>query len=293
MVFKLGYFSLPVSSEIPRTGTVNVSFDMGSIDMSMGKGAFQLYQAVFSTSESTPPDFADIQPGTVIPLHTVEHPIKPPTITLYHGSPAKSFTPVFGNGADKHDYGRGFYLTPSIMLAREWAVCGSQDVDGWVHQYTLHLDGLEVLDFQALGVLPWLAELMKHRAADRSRRYRVLSAKFIDLYGVDTAGYDVIKGWRADASYFFIAKSFVRDEIDVDILGELLALGDLGIQYCCKTQKAFRQLEELEKAIEPVPYADFNPLYVKRDSAARTAMNQLVESERNTLSKVFSDTIKG
>ena len=38
---------------------------------------------------------------------------------------------------------------------------------------------------------------------------------------------DVIKGWRADASYFYIAKAFVRDEIDVEILEELLLLGGL------------------------------------------------------------------
>lgn len=34
----------------------------------------------------------------------------------------------------------------------------------------------------------------------------------------------LIKGWRADASYFYIAKAFVRDEIDVDILEELMML---------------------------------------------------------------------
>lgn len=42
-------------------------------------------------------------------------------------------------------------------------------------------------------------------------------------------GYDVIKGWRANASYFCIAKEFVRDNIDLDILEELLSLGGLGI----------------------------------------------------------------
>ena len=49
-------------------------------------------------------------------------------------------------------------------------------------------------------------------------RYRMLSQKFIAKYGIETSGYDVIKGWRADASYFYIAKAFVRDEIDVEIL---------------------------------------------------------------------------
>ena len=35
-------------------------------------------------------------------------------IILYHGTQNKIVTPVFGGGNDKHDYGRGFYLTESI-----------------------------------------------------------------------------------------------------------------------------------------------------------------------------------
>lgn len=58
-------------------------------------------------------------------------------------------------------------------------------------------------------LLNWLAELMKHRDAADSKRYKMLAAKFIDKYGIDTNGYDVIKGWRADASYFYIVKEFV------------------------------------------------------------------------------------
>ena len=42
------------------------------------------------------------------------------TITLFHGSPYKSVTPEYGLGNDKHDYGRGFYLTANVELAKEW-----------------------------------------------------------------------------------------------------------------------------------------------------------------------------
>ena len=65
----------------------------------------------------------------------------------------------------------------------------------------------QILDFQEKNVLSWLAELMKHRDAADSKRYRMLSKKFIEKYGIDTEEYDVIKGWRANASYFYIAKS--------------------------------------------------------------------------------------
>ena len=32
-------------------------------------------------------------------------------ITLYHGTPNEFVTPQYGYGEDKHDYGKGFYLT--------------------------------------------------------------------------------------------------------------------------------------------------------------------------------------
>ena len=35
---------------------------------------------------------------------------------LYHGSAAEAVEPRFGLGDDRHDYGRGFYLTDSINL---------------------------------------------------------------------------------------------------------------------------------------------------------------------------------
>ena len=41
-------------------------------------------------------------------------------ITLFHGSPHESVTPEYGLGNDKHDYGRGFYLTANVELAKEW-----------------------------------------------------------------------------------------------------------------------------------------------------------------------------
>ena len=139
-------------------------------------------------------------------------------IILYHGSPDKEIKPAFGLGENRHDYGKGFYLTENIDLAKEWAVCRPDETNGWVHKYELDMEGLKVLDFQKYSILSWLAELMKHRDAADSKRYRMLSQKFIAKYGIETSGYDVIKGWRADASYFYIAKAFVRDEIDVEIL---------------------------------------------------------------------------
>lgn len=209
-------------------------------------------------------------------------------IILFHGTPDEIVTPKYGKGEEKHDYGKGFYLTENIELAKEWAVCKPNEENGYVHRYELDTDGIKILDLQQEGVLAWLAELMKHRDAADTKRYRMLAGKFIQKYGINTGEYDVIKGWRANASYFYIAKEFVRDNIDIDILEELLSLGDLGIQYCIKSELAYSKLREVEGSLLTVPYAQFNEKYNQRDSAARRKMRDLVDSDANKVTKVFS-----
>ena len=212
-------------------------------------------------------------------------------LILYHGSPIKEFTSEFGKGKEKHDYGKGFYLTEDLALAQEWSVCMPVQQNGWVHKYELDCTNLKIFDFQNAGILAWLAELMKHRAASNSKRYRVLAEKFINKYGIDVSDCDVIKGWRADASYFYIAKEFVRDNVDVDILEELLTLGGLGIQYCLKSELAFSKLSEIKDDLISVDYSKFNVKYNNRDTLARNKMRELIDSDRNAVTKVFSTLI--
>ncbi len=209
-------------------------------------------------------------------------------IILYHGTYTERVVPEYGRGDEKHDFGKGFYLTDDVELAKEWAVCRPNDTNGWVHKYELKIDGLKILDFRKFDVLVWLAELMKHRDASDSKRYRMLARKFIDKYGIDTSQYDVICGWRADASYFFIAKEFVRDNVDIDILENLLLLGGSGIQYCIKSKAAYANLTEVSEGLLVVDYAEFNKKYNVRDALARKNMRELVNSDANKVTKVFS-----
>lgn len=213
-------------------------------------------------------------------------------VRLYHGSPEESFVPTFGLGNDRHDYGRGFYLTEFPELAREWSVAANPFQNGWMHVYDLTLDGLAVLDFTELNPLVWLAELMRHRDADESRYYRENAPKFIAKYGMDVSRYDVIRGWRANASYFYICKSFVRNNIGVGFLGELLKLGELGVQYFLRTERAFAALREIESATEAVVAADYCARYGDRDASARRRMYDLIENDpRNDLSTTFKDLL--
>ena len=58
---------------------------------------------------------------------------------LYHGSEFLIEKPEFGKGARHNDYGRGFYCTENIELAREWA-CAKQK-NGYVNIYDIVFSG--------------------------------------------------------------------------------------------------------------------------------------------------------
>ena len=81
-------------------------------------------------------------------------------ITLFHGTPDKIVVPTYGKGEEKHDYGRGFYLTESIDLAKEWAVCRPNEANGYVHQYEL-----DVINFVQKKWLPYANRKIKQLAA--------------------------------------------------------------------------------------------------------------------------------
>ena len=80
----------------------------------------------------------------------------------------------------------------------------------------------------------------------------------------------------------------MRDNIDIDILAELLLLGGLGTQHCVKSARAYSRLHELTGELLSVEYAEFNDRYNKRDVEARKNMRDLVNSDANTVTNVFS-----
>ena len=210
-------------------------------------------------------------------------------IALYHGSPNPTLAPQFGKGEDRHDYGKGLYLTPDMELAKEWAVCNN--TEGYLYALDLDLDALNVLDFDKYDPLVWIAELMSHRPADNSVRYRRFASLFIEKYQIDSSDYDIIKGWRADSSYFLIAKRFVKDELDASLLRDALKLGDLGIQYCVKSERAFKKLNHIYEPIERVDRTVYLERYNRRDLEARQKLRDLIDSERNTLEDTFRNYV--
>ena len=157
-------------------------------------------------------------------------------VIIYHGSP-NIVTPVFGEGKAYNDYGQGFYCTENLELSKEWAC--SQDSDGYANQYVLNMDGLNVLYLNGpeYNILNWLAILLDNRKfaiADglpqEAKRYILES--FLPEY----KSYDVIKGYRADDSYFSFARDFISNTLSLKGLKQAMMLGKLGEQIVLKSE---------------------------------------------------------
>lgn len=212
-------------------------------------------------------------------------------ITLYHGSPNKVVTPTYGLGRDTHDYGKGFYMTPELELAKEWAVSSSHGRDGWVHMFTLDLDKVEVFNFDTAGKLShliWVTEIARHRAVNGDERFMQFYEVYRDFleakFAVDTSAYDVLCGWRADDAYISIVDSFLANALSVPSLRDVLVLGDLGLQYCCKSQKSFEVLTRVDGVVH-VPFKEYFDRYQTRVQTGRQKFWEIMKSPENMSKK--------
>ncbi len=189
-------------------------------------------------------------------------------MVLFHGSPHIVDKPEYGKGRQGNDYGRGFYCTEDKLLAKEWAV--DENRDGYVNQYELDLDGLKVIDLNSeeYCVLHWITVLLNNRRFDLDtplsrEAYRYLSDNFMP----ELSGADVIRGYRADDSYFSFAQDFINGVISVSQLTGALKLGELGQQVVLKSREAFKRIKYIGS--EGVLSREWFPLKRKRDDLAR------------------------
>ena len=196
--------------------------------------------------------------------------------TLYHGSQITLEKPEYAKGARNNDYGRGFYCTEEIELAKEWA-CAKQ-TNGYVNIYKLDLEGFRVLNLNSgkYHILNWLALLADNRTywqngsiAEEGKRY--LKKHFL----LDISEYDVIIGYRADDSYFSFAQDFVAGTISLQKLSEAMRLGKLGEQIVLKSPQAFEKIQYVKS--EPV---DMQVYYIKKMERERTARKEYRMSKR-------------
>lgn len=190
---------------------------------------------------------------------------------LWHGSTMVVKHPDLSFCRENNGYGRAFYLTEHLELAREWA-CRCEDIDGVANRYELDLEGLKVLDLDASAhsLLEWLSVLLSHRVANLGSPVAMEAAEWIQAnYPVDLDAYDVVCGYRADDSYFSFVRQFVSNSLSIEQLGWAMRLGGLGRQVALRTPRALDQLEYI--GFEPAPALSYFPKRKRRDAEARRA----------------------
>lgn len=195
---------------------------------------------------------------------------------IFHGTSKIFENPTFGEGNPKNDYGIGFYCTPEINLASEWAV--KREHDGWVNSYALDLSGLNILNLhdRQYNAMHWLAILLENRrfnidfALGRKGRDYIL-----ENFRLDYRQRDVIVGYRADDSYFAYAEAFVNGALSYGQLCRAMRLGRLGDQFVIISPKAFNQIRFNGR--KPALRADWLGQRESRDIDARRRFRAISE----------------
>lgn len=198
-------------------------------------------------------------------------------LTIYHGSSLIIEKPVYGFGNTDNDYGLGFYCTADIELAREWA-CSEKDT-AWCNTYSLQTDGLKMLnlDSEDYNALQWLALLVNNRNVHLGNSQADVAAKWLmDNYLIDISNYDLIVGYRADDSFFSIARAFINNMMPIESLSDALSRGNLGLQIVLKSEKAFNQLR-----FDKAESVDRRIYYSKRVARSELARKEFFGTDIN------------
>lgn len=208
-----------------------------------------------------------------------------PKLTVYHGSNRIIKVPLFGVGNKNNDYGLGFYCTESEELAKEWA--GTAGLDGYANKYTLDLEGLTVLSLTSgeYNIFNWLYVLLQNRKFRIDGGIAFQAKAYInEHFAVDYNGYDIIKGYRADDSYFSFASAFLNNTISISQLEKAMVLGKLGEQVVAMSEKAFSALT-FEQAI-PAAKKIYYPKRLARDTTARNEFKK-EKKEGNVITEKY------
>ena len=201
-------------------------------------------------------------------------------VIIYHGSSKIIENPVYGTGNPNNDYGLGFYCTESIEMAKEWAC--SNEIDGYAIQYALDMDGLSVLSLTGgqYSILNWLFVLLENRKFRISSEIAKQAKEYIfENFSIEYRLYDVIKGYRADDSYFSFANAFLNNTISIRQLEKAMVLGKLGEQVVLMSERAFGAVRFVDAISAPKEL--YLPRKLARDTAAREEFRK--EREKNSV----------
>lgn len=198
---------------------------------------------------------------------------------LYHGSEFIIKQPKYGLGKRFNDYGRGFYCTEEIDRAKEWSVNDKRN--GYVNCYEFSMQGLRELNLNSSDytILNWLTVLLQNREfnapsglAEEAKDY------LIKNFNVPYKTYDVIRGYRADDSYFSFSQDFLSGAISYRQLCSAMYLGMLGEQVVIISKKAFSHLKFIDAPL--IQASEWYKHRWRRDQAARRGYSDVIKNQR-------------
>ncbi len=206
-------------------------------------------------------------------------------LIIYHGSDNIINNPRHEGGRKFSDFGRGFYATTNIEMAKSWAA-RRKDKPAYVNKYMFNVDGLNSLTFDL--DIHWILFIAYNRGLILNDEINdILSEKYKNINK-----YDVIIGPTADDRMFDTLNLFFNNNITIDHCLHALNSMDLDIQYNIKTQTGIdavafsgsTELDELDKEY-----------YSNEVKAKKNIMNRKMTFIRQKFGKVgkYFDELEG
>lgn len=200
-------------------------------------------------------------------------------LILYHGTKFQFTRPEIEKSNPFSDYGRGFYCTKNLELAKEWSCSRlvQQETIGYVNKYSIDTANLKTFDFLSGGYnsLNWIATIIQNRELETDDADVAYAKNYLlDNFAVNLSGYDMVIGYRADDSYFKYATRFLEGRLNLDALTYAMYLGHLGEQYVIMNQETMDKMKFIE-AIETNGKI-YGPRYSKNDKTANDEYERIV-----------------
>jgi len=211
---------------------------------------------------------------------------------LYHGSDHIIQSPEYGKGKRTNDYGRGFYCTEHLELAKEWAC--QKETDGFANMYEFDPSELTILNLNSgeYNILNWLALLAENRSYWENSAISEEAKSYLqEFFLLPLDDVDVVIGYRADDSYFTFAKQFVANGISVRQLKEAMKLGELGEQIVLISRKAFDKIKYLDAI--PAEGSIYASRAMSRDHEARKRYRKETRKKRVADDIFMMDILRG
>ena len=199
--------------------------------------------------------------------------------TIYHGSDHIIEHPSYLAGKSHNDYGRGFYCTEDLDMAKEWGA--RQDRSGVANRYAIDCSDLTIVDLNGpqYCILHWLSVLIENREFDVPSPLAMQAKQYIlKNFHVNYKKADCMIWYRADDSYFSFAQDFLNGTISYRQLSRSMHLGKLGQQFVLKSKKAFDHITFTGYEI-----AARTEWYTRKINRDRSARREYFNMEKNLI----------